>query len=94
MLQIEDYFAARMISAETLKRNRVMQKRIGDEVLTNSLLNLLLFKIFSCQSLKEMLLGSHCSILIAIVSFCAADCNCFYLLAKRGACELQVPLSN
>ncbi|KAL0814959.1 twinkle homolog protein, chloroplastic/mitochondrial-like isoform X1 [Brassica napus] len=30
--EIEDYFAARMISAETLKRNRVMQKRIGDEI--------------------------------------------------------------
>lgn len=45
MLQIEDYFAARMISAETLKRNRVMQKRIGDEVLTNTLLNLLVFKL-------------------------------------------------
>lgn len=32
MLQIEEYFAARAISAKTLERNRVMQKRIGDEV--------------------------------------------------------------
>ncbi|CAH2034567.1 unnamed protein product [Thlaspi arvense] len=30
--EIKDYFAARMISAKTLERNRVMQKRIGDEI--------------------------------------------------------------
>ncbi|CAN8290588.1 unnamed protein product [Cochlearia groenlandica] len=30
--EIKDYFAARMISAETLERNRVMQKRMGDEI--------------------------------------------------------------
>ncbi|XP_019056236.1 PREDICTED: twinkle homolog protein, chloroplastic/mitochondrial [Tarenaya hassleriana] len=30
--EIRDYFAARMISGETLARNRVMQKRMGDEV--------------------------------------------------------------
>ncbi|KAL1205044.1 Twinkle-like protein, chloroplastic/mitochondrial [Cardamine amara subsp. amara] len=30
--EIQDYFAARAISAETLVRNRVMQKRIGDEI--------------------------------------------------------------
>ncbi|CAA7014244.1 unnamed protein product [Microthlaspi erraticum] len=29
--EIQQYFAARMISAETLARNRVMQKRIGDD---------------------------------------------------------------
>lgn len=56
MLQIEDYFAARMISAETLKRNRVMQKRIGDEVLTNILLNLLFFKLFCYLALTGPIL--------------------------------------
>lgn len=48
MLQIQDYFAARMISGKTLERNRVMQKRIGDEVpYEYSLLNRLFFKLFS-----------------------------------------------
>ncbi|ESQ33789.1 hypothetical protein EUTSA_v10006950mg [Eutrema salsugineum] len=31
--EIKDYFAARMISAKTLERNRVMQKRIRDEII-------------------------------------------------------------
>lgn len=30
--EIQDYFAARAISRKTLERNRVMQKRIGDEI--------------------------------------------------------------
>ncbi|EFH67145.1 predicted protein [Arabidopsis lyrata subsp. lyrata] len=31
--EIQDFFAARAISVKTLERNRVMQKRIGDEIM-------------------------------------------------------------
>jgi len=43
MLQIQDFFAARAISGKTLERNRVMQKRIDDEVAYKYSSELLMF---------------------------------------------------
>lgn len=68
--QIQDYFAARAISRKTLERNRVMQKRIGDEVAYEYSSELVIFQDFCCpQILKAM--ATRCSDL---------DCNLEFLI--------------